>query len=139
VSDGDRQTSENQRPELECLAAARGYDLVQVFDEACSAAKARPGYDAMLKAAHAGEFDVLLVWSLDRFGRSMVGNLQAVLELDRIGVKVVSCRSRGSTLADPCARCPGCELRSKSARRRRKRTPRRNSSVASGATIPMQV
>ena len=35
---------------------------------------------------------VLLVWSLDRFGRSMVGNLQAVLELDRIGVQVVSVR-----------------------------------------------
>src|SRR2546426_5955762 len=92
VSDGSRQTSENQRPELERLAAARGYDVVQVFDEAGSAAKARPGYDTMLKAAHSGKFGVLLVWSLDRFGRSMVGNLQAVLELDRIGVQVVSVR-----------------------------------------------
>jgi len=32
------------------------------------------------------------VWSLDRFGRSMTGNLQAVLELDRIGVQVVRVR-----------------------------------------------
>ena len=39
-----------------------------------------------------GEFDVLVVWAIDRFGRSMVGNLQDVLELDRIGVEVVSVR-----------------------------------------------
>lgn len=42
----------------------------------------------MRTAAHS----MLVVWSLDRFGRSMVGNLQAVLELDRSGVEVVSVR-----------------------------------------------
>jgi putative DNA-invertase from lambdoid prophage Rac len=44
----------------------------------------------MMRDAHRGAFDVLIVWALDRFGRSMVGNLQAVLELDRRGVQVVS-------------------------------------------------
>jgi hypothetical protein len=42
--------------------------------------------------ARKGSFDVLIVWALDRFGRSMVGNLQDVLELDRIGIKVISVR-----------------------------------------------
>src|SRR5271169_1665978 len=46
----------------------------------------------MMRDAHQGAFDVLVVWALDRFGRSMVGNLQAVLELDRCGVQVVSVR-----------------------------------------------
>jgi DNA invertase Pin-like site-specific DNA recombinase len=46
----------------------------------------------MLEDARRGVFSVLVVWALDRFGRSMVGNLQAVLELDRIGVQVVSVR-----------------------------------------------
>jgi putative DNA-invertase from lambdoid prophage Rac len=46
----------------------------------------------MLKDARRGKFQVLVVWALDRFGRSMVGNLQDVLELDRIGVQVVSVR-----------------------------------------------
>jgi DNA invertase Pin-like site-specific DNA recombinase len=46
----------------------------------------------MMKAAHRGAFDLVLVWSLDRFGRSMAGNVNAVLELDRKGVEVVSVR-----------------------------------------------
>jgi DNA invertase Pin-like site-specific DNA recombinase len=90
VSGALGQTTSNQTPDLERLAAVRGLEIVEVFDEVMSAAKVRPEFDRMLKAAHAGKFDVLLVWSLDRFGRSMVGNLQTVLELDRIGVKVVS-------------------------------------------------
>jgi DNA invertase Pin-like site-specific DNA recombinase len=52
----------------------------------------RPQYEQMLKDAKRGRFQVLVVWALDRFGRSMVGNLQDVLELDRIGVQVVSVR-----------------------------------------------
>ena len=46
----------------------------------------------MVHDAHQGAFGVLVVWALDRFGRSMVGNLQAVLDLDRCGVQVVSVR-----------------------------------------------
>jgi hypothetical protein len=46
----------------------------------------------MMADAHRGAFDVLVVWALDRFGRSMVGNLRDVLELDRCGVQVVSVR-----------------------------------------------
>jgi len=37
----------------------------------------------MIEAAHRGEFDVIVVWAQDRFGRSMVGNLQAVLDVDQ--------------------------------------------------------
>lgn len=89
---GDRQHTENQRPELVQLARARGLEVVQVYEETGSAAKHRAAFDKMLVDAHAGKFDVLLIWSLDRFGRSMVGNLNAVLELDRIGVQVISVR-----------------------------------------------
>ncbi|MCL2724816.1 MAG: recombinase family protein [Polyangiaceae bacterium] len=88
----DKQTSENQRPEVTMLARTRGLEIVQVYEEIGSAAKHRAEFDRMMVDAHAGRFDVLVVWSLDRFGRSMVGNLQAVLELDRIGVQVVSVR-----------------------------------------------
>ena len=92
VSGGPGQTTDNQRPELLQLARARGLDIVAVYDEVGSAVKQRAAYDKMTLAAHRGEFDVLLVWSLDRFGRSMVGNLQAVLDLDHVGVQVVSVR-----------------------------------------------
>jgi len=88
----DRQTVECLRPEIERLARARGFEVVKVYEEQASAVKHRPQYEQMLKDARRGRFDTLVVWALDRFGRSMVGNLTDVLELDRIGTKVVSVR-----------------------------------------------
>jgi len=45
-----------------------------------------------MMAARTGRFRFLVVWRLDRFGRQMQGNLNDVLELDRVGVEVVSVR-----------------------------------------------
>lgn len=89
-TDGSR-TAENQRPEVEQLARARG-TIVATYEEAASAVKKRPQYDAMLQAARRGEFNAIVVWAIDRFGRSMMGNLNDILELDRIGVQVLSVR-----------------------------------------------
>jgi DNA invertase Pin-like site-specific DNA recombinase len=96
------QTTDNQRPELEQLAQARGYELVRVYEEQTSAAaSSRPAFERMLRDAHRGAFHVILVWALDRFGRSMVGNLQAVLELDRRSVQVVSYREPWLDMGGP--------------------------------------
>ncbi len=89
VSRGD-QTNENQRPDVARIVETRRLELVASYEEKVSAAKVRPQFDRMMRDAHRGTFDVLVVWALDRFGRSMVGNLQAVLALDRCGVQVVS-------------------------------------------------
>lgn len=97
----DVQTTANQRPDLVQLARARGLETIQVYEETGSAAKARPAFEKMWTDAHAGRFSHLLVWSLDRFGRSMSGNLSAVLELDRIGVSVVSVREPWLDTAGP--------------------------------------
>ncbi len=86
------QHTNNQRPELEQLAKARDWILTSVYEEQASAAKARPALQRLLADAHRRTFDVLLVWSLDRLGRSMMGNVQTVLTLDRLGVRVVSFR-----------------------------------------------
>jgi DNA invertase Pin-like site-specific DNA recombinase len=89
---GDRQTTENQRPDVEQVVAARRYTIVATYEEQASAVKHRPMYEAMLMDAKRGKLDVLVVWALDRLGRSLVGNLQDVLELDRLGVQIVSVR-----------------------------------------------
>jgi DNA invertase Pin-like site-specific DNA recombinase len=60
--------------------------------ETGSAVKHRPAFARMMGDAKRGAFDVLVVWAIDRFGRSMVGNLQDLLELDRLGVTVASVR-----------------------------------------------
>lgn len=91
VSTVDQHT-ENQVPELEQLAGTRGWEIVATYAENVSAAKVRPEFDRMLRDAHRGRFDCILVWSIDRLGRSMLGNLQVVLDLDRKGVKVISVR-----------------------------------------------
>jgi putative DNA-invertase from lambdoid prophage Rac len=90
----DRQTLANQVPDVERFIRQRGMtiDPSCVYTETKSAAKQRPVYDAMLEDGKNGKFQTLVVWSIDRFGRSMMGNLDAILALDAISVKVVSVR-----------------------------------------------
>jgi putative DNA-invertase from lambdoid prophage Rac len=87
----DRQTIENQRAEVEQLARARGYEVV-FYEETESAAKKRPVFEQMLLDAKAGRIAAVAVWALDRLHRSMVGAINDVLELDRLGVQVLSVR-----------------------------------------------
>lgn len=96
----DVQTTDNQVPETELLASMRG-QVVQRYTETGSASKRRPAFEAMLKDAKRGAFDVLIIWAIDRFGRSMVGNLNDLLELERIGVQVCSVRESWLDTAGP--------------------------------------
>jgi DNA invertase Pin-like site-specific DNA recombinase len=80
----DKQTTANQIEELKAIAAQRGWALVETLysDNGISGSKGRdkrPGLDAMLKDASRGKFDVVMAWSVDRLGRSLVdlvGTLQ---------------------------------------------------------------
>src|SRR5438034_10573030 len=71
----DRQTTNNQRRELEAVAERSGWEVVKVYQDAgISGAKGRdkrPGLDAMMKAVNAKEFDMVASWSVDRLGRSL--------------------------------------------------------------------
>jgi putative DNA-invertase from lambdoid prophage Rac len=88
----EEQTTDNQRPEIARLARARGYDVQAWYNETASAAGKRPAFTNMMADAHRGAFRVLLIWAIDRFGRTMVGNLTDLLALDQRGVQVVSVR-----------------------------------------------
>src|SRR6266568_917227 len=89
----DRQTADNQLAEVTQLAVARGYESV-VYEEVESAAKVRPVLDRMLADVRAGRVQAVAVWALDRLHRSMTGAINTVLELDRLGVPVLSVRER---------------------------------------------
>jgi DNA invertase Pin-like site-specific DNA recombinase len=84
VSTGE-QTIEIQRRDLEAAAAHRGWTIVATFeDEGISGSKGRdqrPGLDTMLKAATRGKFDVVMSWSVDRMGRSLVDLIGTLQEL----------------------------------------------------------
>ena len=87
----DRQQVANQLAEVRQIAAARGYEPV-IYEEVESAAKARPILDKMLADVRAGRVQGVAVWALDRLHRSMTGAINTVLELDRLGVAVLSVR-----------------------------------------------
>jgi len=59
-------------------------------DQASGATLQRPGLQAALMAARAGEFDVLLVYRIDRLTRSIVGLMQIVEQLEACGVALRS-------------------------------------------------
>ena len=91
VGGDNRQTVQNQHADLLRLVQARGYEPA-VYEEVESAAKARPVLDRLLADARAGRVEAVAVWALDRLHRSMTGAINTVLELDRLGVRVLSLR-----------------------------------------------
>jgi DNA invertase Pin-like site-specific DNA recombinase len=92
---------DSQRPAVEQLAAARGFSVVRVFEEQMSVTKRRPQWEAVKAAAHRGDFDVLVIAAIDRIGRSMAGNINEILALDRMGVRVVSVREPWLDMGGP--------------------------------------
>jgi DNA invertase Pin-like site-specific DNA recombinase len=85
----DRQTTDNQRAAVEQLVRARGFEPC-VYEETESAAKERPIFERMLRDVRAGRVQGVASWALDRLHRSMKGAVDTVLELDRLGVRVLS-------------------------------------------------
>jgi DNA invertase Pin-like site-specific DNA recombinase len=86
----DKQTTNNQRRELEAVADRSGWKIVKVYQDAgISGAKGRdqrPGLDAMMKAVNAKEFDMVASWSVDRLGRSLTDLLSILQGLHEKGV-----------------------------------------------------
>jgi DNA invertase Pin-like site-specific DNA recombinase len=93
VSTSD-QTCQNQLDELRQYAAARGWSITQEYlDEGVSGTKeSRPALDALLKDAKRRKFDALLVWSLDRVGRSLRHLLTVIDEFQGLNVAFVALR-----------------------------------------------
>ena len=82
---------EDQLAGLLPLAAARGLNLVHSFEERLSGIRrAHPQYDAMFEAASQGAFKVLLLWTVDHLGSSAKAVADQALELDRLGVWLLS-------------------------------------------------
>jgi DNA invertase Pin-like site-specific DNA recombinase len=88
----DAQTVDNQLLELQTYIATRHWTLAGEFrDEGVSGSKdRRPSLDRLMAEARRGKVDVICVWSLDRFGRSLAHVVTAVQELHERGVAFVS-------------------------------------------------
>ena len=87
VSTG-RQETENQ---LEVLREyTRGMDVYKEYVDVVSGMKdTRPKLDEMMQDARKREFTKLIIWKVDRLGRSTIHMLQVMEELSKMGVNVV--------------------------------------------------
>lgn len=87
---GKDQTTENQRLALAEEATRRGWIVAREYeDSGISGAKGRDkrhGLDAMLHDAARGKFDVVMVWALDRLGRSLISLIDTAQELEAASV-----------------------------------------------------
>jgi len=90
----ESQELENQRAEIAPFIERRGWELVYAFEDTVSGGKTekdRPGFVAMLKAAHQRKFDILVFWALDRLTREGTrATLNYLQRLESKGVQYVS-------------------------------------------------
>lgn len=86
------QTVANQEFELRRWADRLGHEVVKVYADTASGARGdRIALTSVLTDAHRREFDVLLIWSLDRLSREGIGPMARHIEQFRAaGVRVQS-------------------------------------------------
>jgi len=90
VSTLDQQTLPMQNRAMREYAARRGWIIAMQLKEVGSGASQRQMREKLLDAARRREIDVVLVWRLDRWGRSVTDLLATMQELEHLGVGFVS-------------------------------------------------
>ncbi len=90
VSINDQQTIPMQIRALREYAARRGWTIAVQVKEVGSGASQRQLREKLLEAARPREIDVVLVWRLGRWGRSVADLLTTLQELSHLGVGFVS-------------------------------------------------
>src|SRR5246500_3120633 len=90
VSTNDQQTIPLQIRALREYAARRNWTIALQVKEVGSGASQRQLREKLLEAARRREIDVVLVWRLDRWGRSVTDLLATLQELEHLGVGFVS-------------------------------------------------
>ena len=88
------QDPEMQFSELREYASRRGWSITSEYvDQGVSGSKeSRPELNQLMADAHWRKFDAVLVWKIDRFGRSLKHLVNALADLCAYGVAFVSFR-----------------------------------------------
>lgn len=90
VSTSDQQTLPMQLKALRRYAGDRGWQVVSEVREVGSGSKIRPKREEIVRSARRKEIDVVLVWRLDRWGRSVADLAITMKELHQLEVAFVS-------------------------------------------------
>ena len=84
VSTSDQQTLAMQNRAMCEYAARRGWTIALQVREVNSGATRREAREKLLEAARRREIDIVLVWRLDRWGRSVTDLLATLQELEHL-------------------------------------------------------
>src|SRR5271170_4795600 len=90
VSTHDQQTLPLQIRTMREYAAKRNWTIVTQIKEVGSGASQREQRETLIAAARRREIDVVLVWRLDRWGRSVADLVSTLQELQHLDVGFVS-------------------------------------------------
>ncbi len=90
VSTHEQQTIPLQLKSLRQYAAARKWKILLVVEDVGSGVKDRKKREQVLLAARKREIDAVLVWKLDRWGRSIHDLFNTLQELTVLGVAFIS-------------------------------------------------
>lgn len=90
VSTHDQHTLGMQIEAMKKYAQAREWQIESEIAEVGSGAKERPKRDELLNQARRRQIDVIIVWKLDRWGRSVNDLFHTLNELNGLGVGFIS-------------------------------------------------
>lgn len=90
VSTQDQQTLPMQLEAMRRYVEHRGWTVVLDIEDVGSGTAERPKREMLLKAARRREVDAILVWRLDRWGRSLPDLVVTLKELAELGVGFIS-------------------------------------------------
>jgi len=87
----EKQSTDMQIQELEAYVKNRGWTVTEIYqDQLSGTTNERPRLSALMQDAKSRKFDHVLVWKLDRFGRSLKHLLNNLAELEAVGVVFIS-------------------------------------------------
>lgn len=91
VSTAD-QRCELQLRDLRELCGRRGWEIAGEYVDTGWSGKlaSRPELNRLKTDARARRFDAVLVWKLDRWGRSLINCIQSIQELDSLGIRFIA-------------------------------------------------
>lgn len=90
ISTHDQKTLALQLGQMRKYAKDRSWNVTLEIKDVGSGASARPKRDDILIAARRREIDIILVWKLDRWGRSVVDLVTTLKELSELGIGFIS-------------------------------------------------
>ena len=90
VSTHDQNTLPMQINKCSAFASSRGWQVTTSISEIASGSVKRPGRERLLKLCRRREVDIVIVWKLDRWGRSVSDIVSTLQELQDLNVQFVS-------------------------------------------------